>query len=115
MGLFDRVIRVLAACVLLLSLGTAPVTDAVTHGPGALVAEADHAAWHAERAALSQADSHSHHDATDHDHSASVILASQDGQMVGFRSVIELNALPALLPTFQDGPRRPPRDSNPIA
>ena len=115
MGLFYRIIRVLAACVLLWSLGTAPVTDAVTHGPGALVAEADHAAWHAERAALSHADSHSHHDATDHDHSASVILASQDGQTVDFRSVIELNGLPALLPTVQGGPRRPPRDSNPFA
>ena len=115
MGLFDRVMRMLAACVLLLSLGTAPVAEAVTHGPGALLAEADHATWHAERSALSHAESHPHHDATDHDHSSSIILGAQNSQTVDSRSVIELNGLPALLQTGHDGPRRPPRDSDPIA
>ncbi len=115
MDLFDRVIRVLAACVLLLSLGTAPTTEAVTHGSGMLIAEAEHAAWHAERAALSHADSHPHHDATDHDHSSSIILGSQESHAFDSRSEIELNSLPALLPTVQDGPKRPPRDRDPIA
>ena len=45
----DWVFRPLAVLILLLSLGSAPVMDALTHGPGTLAAEADHAAWHAEK------------------------------------------------------------------
>lgn len=46
---FNWVIRPLAVLMLLLSLGSAPVVDALTHGPGTVAAEADHAAWHAEK------------------------------------------------------------------
>lgn len=115
MGLFPKVLRMLAACLLLLSLGAAPVTDALTHGPGTLVAKADHAAWHAERGETSHAESHPHHDATDHDHSVSVILGSSDSQAFDIRSAIELNGLPALLSAVHDGPRRPPRNGDLIA
>ena len=115
MGLVSKVLQMLAACLLLLSLCTAPVTDAVTHGPGALVAEADHAAWHAERGETSHAENHPHHDATDHDHSSSVILSSTDGQLFDLRSVVELTSVPAPLPAVDDGPRRPPRRADPIA
>ena len=71
---FNWVIRPLAVLMLLLSLGSAPMVDALTHGPGTLAAKADHAAWHAEKGEVWQADSHQHHDSTDHDHTTSVTL-----------------------------------------
>ena len=48
MRVFNWAMRPKAVLMLLLSLGSAPVLDAPTHGPSPLVAEADHAAWHAE-------------------------------------------------------------------
>lgn len=71
------VFQLLAALMLLLSLALAPVADALTHGPGTLAAEADHPAWHAEKGEVWQAEGHTHHDSTDHDHSTAVILVSQ--------------------------------------
>lgn len=106
---FDWVIQVLAVLMLLLSLGSAPVADALTHGPGTLAAEADHAAWHAEKGEIWQADDHQHHDSTDHDHSIVIILANQDNETFDLRTATPLSDLLALSGAIQDGPRRPPR------
>ena len=108
---FSWVMRRLAALMLLLSLGSAPVVDALTHGPGTLAAEADHAAWHAEKGETWQADSHHHHDSTDHDHSWSVILAGQAPQIFDMRTAAEFGDLPVLSGAIRDGPRRPPRET----
>ena len=108
---FNWVIRSLAVLMLLLSLGSAPVVDAVTHGPGTLAAEADHAAWHAEKGEIWQADSHQHHDSTDHDHAWSVILASQEPEIFDMRTAAEFGDLPVLCGAIRDGPRRPPRET----
>ena len=58
MGGVIWVIRPLAVLMLLLSLAFAPVTNALTHGPGTLAAEADHAAWRAEKGEVWQAEGH---------------------------------------------------------
>ena len=108
----QSVLRALAAVVLLLSLGFAPVTDALNHGPGTLAAEADHAAWHATRGELWQADVHQHHDSSEHDHSTSVVLGSQAADTFEAQEVIELHDLPVLAGAIRDGPRRPPRGNN---
>ena len=108
---FNWVMRQLAALLLLLSLGSAPVVDALTHGPGTLVAEADHAAWHAEKGEVWQADSHQHHDGTDHDHAWSVILARQATQIFDMRMAAEFDDLPVLSCAIREGPRRPPRET----
>ena len=108
---FNWVIRSLAVLMLLLSLGSAPVVVAVTHGPGTLVAEADHAAWHSEKGEVWQADSHQHHDSTDHDHAWSVILASQETEAFDMRTAAEFGDLPVLSGAIRDGPRRPPRET----
>ena len=108
---FNWVMRQLAALLLLLSLGSAPVVDALTHGPGTLVAEADHAAWHAEKGEVWQADSHQHHDSTDHDHAWSVIMAGQDTEIFDMRKAAEFDDLPVLSGAIRDGPRRPPRET----
>lgn len=106
---FDRVIRVLAVLLLLLSLGSAPVVDALTHGPGTPATEADHASWHAEKGEIWLADGHQHHDSTDHDHSTVIILANQENQMFDLRTAVEFSDLLALSGASHDGPRRPPR------
>ncbi len=108
---FNWVMRALAALMLLLSLGSAPVMDALTQGPGTLAAEADHAAWHAEKGEVWQADSHQHHDSTDHDHAWSVILAGQDTEIFDIRAAAEFGDLPILSGAIRDGPRRPPREA----
>lgn len=107
---FDWVMRTLAVMILLLSLGSAPVVDALTHGPGTLAAEADHAAWHAEKGEVRQVDSHQHHDSTDHDHAWSVILATQITEIFDMRRAAEFDDLPVLSGAIRDGPRRPPRE-----
>ena len=73
-----RIMQALAAIVLLLSLGVASVTDALTHGPGTLLAKAEHAAFHADRGEHWAATGHPHHDASDHDHATPAILAAED-------------------------------------
>jgi predicted NUDIX family NTP pyrophosphohydrolase len=108
---FDRVIQVLSVLMLLLSLGSAPVVAALTHGAGTLAAEADHAAWHAEKGEVLQADTHQHHDSTDHDHSTSVILTLQETAVFDMRTAAEFGDLPVLSGATRDGPRRPPRET----
>ncbi len=108
---FEWVFRPLAVLMLLLSLGSGPVTDALTHGPGPVAAEADHPAWHAHKGEVRQADSHQHHDSTDHDHATSVILASQETAIFDMRTAAEFGDLPVLSGAIRDGPRRPPRET----
>ena len=108
---FDRVLQVLAVLMLLLSLGSAPVVDALTHGPGTLAAEADHAVWHAEKGGVWQADSHPYHDASDHDHSTVIILSNQDHAAFDLRTATPFSDLPTMSGATHDGPRRPPRDT----
>ncbi len=105
------VIRPLAVLMLLLSFGSAPVVDALTHGPGTLAAEADDAAWHAEKGEVWQADSHQHHDCTDHDHATSVILVSQEAAIFDLRAAAESGDPLTLSGAIRDGPRRPPRET----
>lgn len=107
---FSRVFRPLAVLLLLLSLGSAAVTDALTHGPGTLTAEADHAAWHAEKGEAWPAQGHQHHDSTDHDHSSVIVLASHENELFDLSTAIEPSDLPVLSGAVRDGPRRPPRE-----
>jgi|GEM_PF-891151 len=104
-----KVIQALAACVLLLSLGFAPVTDAMTHGPGTVVAEADHAAWHMEQGHHGHGHGHGHHDSADHDHSTSVILPTPLAETHIAPPTIWLTKGLRRTGITRDGPRRPPR------
>lgn len=104
------VFRHLALMLLLLSLGSAPAANAMTHVPGTLAAEAAHAEWHAEKGEVWQADGHQNHDATDHDLLTLIILSSHGNATFGLKAAIELQDLPALAEAICDGPRRPPRD-----
>jgi hypothetical protein len=74
MAVIGDFFRRVAAVLVLFALVSAPVAEAATHGPGAVVAEAGHAAWHSEMGHHGHHGNHGHHDATDHDHSASVVL-----------------------------------------
>lgn len=111
MGGVMRLFRPMAVLMLLLSLAFALVTDAVAHGPGTLAAEADHAAWHADKGEIWQAEGHTHHDSTDHDHTMAVILVSQVTSVLDLGTAIEPHDLPTLTGAIHDGPRRPPRQS----
>ena len=106
---FNWIMRRLAVLMLLLSLGSTPLMDALT--PGTLVAEADHAAWHAEKGEVWQADNHQHHDSTDHDHAWSVILLGQATQIFDMPTATELDNMQVLSGATRDGPRRPPRET----
>lgn len=99
----------LAAFVLSLALAVTPLVSALTHGPGQLAMEADHAAWHAEQGEHWHATDHDHHDAADHDHTATVILpAGGDMQPPPKTDIWAWQGYP-LSGTIRDGPRRPPR------
>lgn len=111
MSRLHRIMQVLAALVLLMSLGGAPVVNALTHGPGTLVAEADHAAWHAAQGDLWQADDHQHHDASDHDHSKPAILADITATKVAFPATLLRPSLQRMSGVTVEGLRRPPRQS----
>ena len=137
MGRLLAILRQWVLVFMLAALGAAPVATALTHGPGAIAAQADHAAYHAEQKvaqptaqhkpahalfdrgatgghAGGHAGGHGPHDATDHDHSASVILTSPTmldpfglgddwrGQGRQMTSIIH------------DGPKRPPRAPKPF-
>lgn len=99
----------ITALVLTLSLAFAPIFSAVTHGPGQLAMEADHAAWHAEQGEHSDATDHDHHSVADHDHTPSVILPTAGA--IEHHPATELwVALASQLSSItRDGPRRPPR------
>ena len=72
---WGRLWTLFAAIVMALSLAAAPAIEAVKHGPGAMVAEADHRAYHSEHGHSHDMPS-GHHDSGDHDHVSAAVLAS---------------------------------------
>ncbi len=105
---WGRLWTLCAAIVMALSLAAAPAIEAIKHGPGAMVAEADHRAYHAEHGHSHDAPS-GHHDSGDHDHVSMAILASCG-------SSFHTPPKPTLRPegtvahgTIREGLRRPPR------
>lgn len=107
MGGFGAVLRRVAAVLVLLALILAPVAEAATHGPGAAVAEAGPAAW---QDAQGQAEAHhGHHDATDHDHSVSVILPLAPGLALPEGVAHPSSRVRDFAGIWAEGPRRPPR------
>ena len=105
---WGRLWSLYAAIVMALCLAAAPAIEAVKHGPGAMLAEADHRAYHAEHGHSHDLPS-GHHDSGDHDHVSAAVLTSPG---------IEHHAPPerTLRPdgmvangTIREGPRRPPR------
>lgn len=102
-------IRALCACLIVaLSLAVAPAIEAVKHGPGAMVAEADHRAFHAENGHAHELPQ-GHNGSTDHDH---VSVAVLDAPGLEIHPTPQRTLRPETLAadgTIRDGPRRPPR------
>ena len=111
MGKRRTVLAALAACVLILALGVAPLFSALTHGPGQLALKADHTApvphagtgdhWHPV--------DHDHHAAADHDHATTVILPPVGDLRPPATAEDWTAQAHPLAGTIRDGPRRPPR------
>ena len=99
----------LAALVLFLAFVLAPIVSSLTHGPGQLAMEADHAAWHAEQGEHWHAADHDHHDAADHDHTPTVILPAGGDLLPPLTTERWTAQARPLDGTIRDGPRRPPR------
>ena len=105
---WGRLWTLCAAIVMALSLAAAPAIEAVKHGPGAMVAEADHRAYHAEHGHSHDMPS-GHHDSGDHDHVSAAVLASPGA---AFHAPPTRTLRPEGMVadgTIRDGPRRPPR------
>jgi hypothetical protein len=115
MGRIVIFLRMVTAILLLGGLGLAPTGDALTHGPGALIAESEHAHWHAERGEHHGGHGHSHHDATDHDHSMAALLPPRDGIGLPAGSDFLTSRAPLFADKTPDRPPRPPRRDFPIA
>ena len=109
MGKGRAIFAWMAAFVLLLTLAFAPVLSALTHGPGQLSMEADHAAWHAEQGEHWEATDHDHHSAADHDHTPSVILPTLAAIEHHPLTELWVSQASQLSGIIRDGPRRPPR------
>lgn len=98
-----------AALCLALSLALAPAVDGGKHGPGAMAAEADHRAYHAEHGHAHDIAGSDHHDSSDHDHVGAALLASPAADIPPPPERI-LRPDPLVASgTIRDGPRRPPR------
>ncbi len=101
--------RVVVAIMLLLALILAPVVILSSHGPGAGyvaqqvdLAKQIHGHSHAE-------DSVGQHDATDHEHPVSAILAGSEKFGFDMHSAVLFHDMPLADGRSRDGPRRPPR------
>ncbi len=98
-----------ATLCLALSLAVAPAIEAIKHGPGAMAAEADHRAYHAEHGHSHDIAGADHHDSSDHDHVGAALLAAH-GADVPPPPKRTLRPDPLTADgTIRDGPRRPPR------
>ncbi|MFN0114366.1 MAG: hypothetical protein ACKVPY_06790 [Paracoccaceae bacterium] len=98
-----------ATLIVALSLTAAPAVLAMKHGPGALAAEADHLAFHAEQGHLHEMPTSDHHDSSVHDHVGAALLAATE---TAFQPAPERTLRPVSKladGTIRDGPRRPPR------
>lgn len=98
-----------AVLYLALSLTAAPVLQAVKHGPGAMAAEADHRAFHADQGAAHDIAGPEHHDSTDHDHVGAALVAQPAADVAPPPARTLRPAALAAVGTIRDGPRRPPR------
>lgn len=103
------IIARLMALALIAALALAPAVSHLTHGPGQIAIEADHAAWHAEQGDHWHATDHSHHDAADHDHSPTVILTVASDIDPPVPSTLWTITQQQASGIIRDGPRRPPR------
>lgn len=105
-------LTILAGLVLCLSLWLAPLTAALTHGPGQSGIKADHALWHAEQGHTHESAHHgdpTQHNAADHDHVPTVILPAASPLLPPlWREVWSARSI-APGGIIRDGPRRPPR------
>lgn len=101
--------RFVVAMMLLLALVFSPVVILSSHGPGAVylaqqahVAQQFHGHSHTE-------DSAGQHDATDHEHPVSAILAGSEKFGFDMHSAVLFHDMPLADGRSRDGPRRPPR------
>lgn len=104
--------RIRALCAFLivsLSLAVAPAIEAIKHGPGAMAAEADHRAYHAEHGHEHDIAGADHHDSSDHDHVGAALLASPAAEVPPPPARTLRPDTLAADGTIRDGPRRPPR------
>lgn len=95
--------------MLFLALAVAPLLSSVTHGPGQIAMQADHAALHAEQGGDWHVTDHDQHDAADHDHSPTVILPAGQDLQPHVKTGNRTAQVYPLADTIRDGPRRPPR------
>lgn len=96
-----------ALCLaLLLALAIAPAIEVAHHGPGTLVAEADH---HAHHAATGHHHPDTHHDSGDHDHVSVALLANHAAEVHADPAREVLSGSVVAAGSRPDGPRRPPR------
>lgn len=115
MGRMGGVLMRVAAVLALLALVLAPVADAATHGPAAVKAQAEHAVLHVgpgdhlDHHGHHHGHSHGHHDATDHDHSASVILPAGPVLALPQGTAQGVAVAQDFAGTAAEGLRRPPR------
>jgi len=105
---WGRLWTLCAAIVMALPLAAAPAIEAVKHGPGAMVAEADHRAYHAEHG-HSHAMPGGHHDSGDHDHVSAAVLAPPAATFHAPPTRILRPDGMVADGTIREGPRRPPR------
>lgn len=109
MGKAAVIMARLMALALTAALAVAPAASSLTHGPGQIAIEADHAAWHSEQGEDWHANDHSHHDAADHDHSPTVILTVASDIEPPAPRVLWTITQQQASGIIRDGPRRPPR------
>jgi hypothetical protein len=102
-------IRTLCVCLIMaLSLSLAPSIESFKHGPGAMVAEAEHRSLHAEHGHGHEMPS-GHHDVTDHDHVGAALLGPQTMFVHPALHRALRSETSTVDGTTRDGPRRPPR------
>ncbi|NPD15138.1 hypothetical protein HOY34_07975 [Xinfangfangia sp. D13-10-4-6] len=101
-------LRVVVA-VMLLALSLGPFVNALTHGPGVIVAEAEHLAWHAERNGDGTEGNHHHHDASDHDHVTPAIMLGESSISIPAEDRIETQERNLGISVTSEALRRPPR------
>jgi hypothetical protein len=106
--MWQRIRTLWAILCLGLALTIAPAAEAVKHGPGAMVAEAEHLAYHAERGDGHEMPLH-HHDYGDHDHVSVVILVAPPAVLPPMPDRTLRPAAMAADSVTRDGPKRPPR------
>jgi hypothetical protein len=98
-----------ATLIVALALSAAPAALAVKNGAGALTAEADHRAFHAEQGDVHAMATSDHHDSTDHDNVGAALHAASGAEL---HPAPERTLRPDTMAadgTIRDGPRRPPR------